>query len=183
MIAKVHKHRLAVLVPFRERFEELLQFAPYMQKFLDKQNIDYRIFILNQVRFFSCKYYKNYSSMKTILYNFSLFLQVDKFRFNRASLMNAGFHHVQKNYDYIAMHDVDLLPQNDQLLYSYPEKAPLHISSPQLHPRYHYPTFVGGILLINRYRNITHSTKLHIATSICQFTIIIIKLFTESIIR
>ncbi|XP_017793390.1 PREDICTED: LOW QUALITY PROTEIN: beta-1,4-galactosyltransferase 7 [Habropoda laboriosa] len=82
-------HRLAILVPFRDRFEELLIFAPYMKKFLDKQNINYHIFILNQV---------------------------DRFRFNRASLINVGFLEI----------------------------------SPELHPRYHYPTFVGGILLIKR---------------------------------
>lgn len=46
-----HKHSLAILVPFRDRFEELLIFAPHMKEFLDKQDIDYHIFILNQVNF------------------------------------------------------------------------------------------------------------------------------------
>ncbi|KOX76870.1 Beta-1,4-galactosyltransferase 7 [Melipona quadrifasciata] len=93
---KVYKkslHHLAILVPFRDRFEELLIFAPHMKKFLDKQNIDYHIFVLNQV---------------------------DRFRFNRASLINVGFLEIDKEFDYIAIHD------------------------------YHYPTFVGGILLIKR---------------------------------
>lgn len=51
---KVYKkslHRLAILVPFRDRFEELLIFAPHIKQFLDKQNIDYHIFVLNQVYF------------------------------------------------------------------------------------------------------------------------------------
>ncbi|XP_032456541.1 beta-1,4-galactosyltransferase 7 [Nasonia vitripennis] len=94
-----------------------------MKKFLDKQDIDYHIFILNQI---------------------------DRYRFNRASLINVGFLEVKKDFDYIAMHDVDLLPMNDELRYFYPEKGPLHISSPELHPRYHYPTFIGGILLVKR---------------------------------
>lgn len=125
-VRKVHKkssHRLAVLVPFRDRFEELLIFAPHMKKFLDKQGIDYHIFILNQI---------------------------DRFRFNRASLINVGFLEVNKEFDYVAIHDVDLLPMNDELLYSFPDKSPYHVSSPELHPRYHYATFVGGILLIKR---------------------------------
>lgn len=46
---KESEHRLAILVPFRDRFEELLIFVPHMRKFLDKQNIDYHIFVLNQV--------------------------------------------------------------------------------------------------------------------------------------
>ncbi|EZA54390.1 hypothetical protein DMN91_002001 [Ooceraea biroi] len=117
------EHRLAILVPFRDRFEELLIFVPHMQKFLDKQDIDYHIFVLNQV---------------------------DRYRFNRASLINVGFLETEKAFDYIAMHDVDLLPMNDQLSYSYPSAGPHHVSSPDLHPRYHYFTFIGGILLIKR---------------------------------
>ena len=52
--------------------------------------------------------------------------------------------------DYIAMHDVDLLPVNPKLDYSYPVEGPYHLASPQLHPLYHYPTFIGGILLITK---------------------------------
>ncbi|XP_035735105.1 beta-1,4-galactosyltransferase 7-like [Vespa mandarinia] len=117
------KYKLAILVPFRDRFDELLTFAIHMQEFLDKQNINYHIFILNQF---------------------------DRYRFNRASLINVGFLETSKDFHYIAMHDVDLLPLNDELLYVYPSKGPYHISSPDLHPRYHYSTFVGGILLIKR---------------------------------
>ena len=52
--------------------------------------------------------------------------------------------------DYIALHDVDLIPRNDDLLYSFPENGPFHISAPCLHPKYDYPTFLGGIMLISR---------------------------------
>lgn len=48
------------------------------------------------------------------------------------------------------MHDVDLLPINEKLSYKYPRDGPFHVSAPNLHPRYHYKTFIGGILLINR---------------------------------
>ena len=46
------------------------------------------------------------------------------------------------------MHDVDLMPQNPELNYSYPDAGPYHIAAPDIHPMYHYPTFVGGILLV-----------------------------------
>lgn len=46
------------------------------------------------------------------------------------------------------MHDVDLLPLNDNLKYEYPGEGPLHISGPEFHPKYHYATFIGGILLL-----------------------------------
>lgn len=47
------------------------------------------------------------------------------------------------------MHDVDLLPVNPFLNYSYPESGAFHVSAPELHPQYHYTNFVGGILLLN----------------------------------
>lgn len=71
------------------------------------------------------------------------------FRFNRASLINIGFLIGERlSCDYIAMHDVDLLPMNDELSYSYPADGPFHIAAPDLHPNYHYSKFVGGILLL-----------------------------------
>lgn len=117
------EHRLAVIVPFRDRYPELFQFAPHMHKFLNNQRIRHKIYILNQV---------------------------DKLRFNRASLINVGHLLSRRDCDYLAMHDVDLLPLNPQLSYSYPSNGPFHVAAPQLHPKYHYSTFVGGILLLTR---------------------------------
>ncbi|EFA09998.1 Beta-1,4-galactosyltransferase 7-like Protein [Tribolium castaneum] len=115
-------HKLAVLVPYRNRFEELTEFVPYIHSFLNEQKINHDVFILNQV---------------------------DNYRFNRASLINVGYLETKSNYDYIAMHDVDLLPLNKNLTYAYPQ-LPFHLAAPTLHPRYHYDKFIGGILLINR---------------------------------
>lgn len=97
---------------------------PHIHIFLNEQEINHDIFILNQV---------------------------DRYRFNRASLINAGYLETKANYDYIAMHDVDLLPLNKNLSYAYPKDQPFHVAAPNLHPKYHYEKFVGGILLINRY--------------------------------
>nr|DBA30935.1 TPA: hypothetical protein GDO54_006857 [Pyxicephalus adspersus] len=116
-------HRLAILVPFRERFEELLSFVPHMHQYLSEKKIRHQIFIINQV---------------------------DHYRFNRASLINVGFLESGNETDYIAMHDVDLLPLNPDLDYGFPEKGPFHVASPELHPLYHYKTYVGGILLLTK---------------------------------
>lgn len=118
------EHKLGVVVPFRDRFEELLEFVPHMNEFLNNQEINHKIYVINQV---------------------------DQYRFNRASLINVGFTiAVNDGCDYIAMHDVDLLPLNPQLSYAYPNTGLFHVASPEYHPRYHYPTFVGGILLVKR---------------------------------
>lgn len=71
-------------------------------------------------------------------------------RFNRAALINAGFLESSNSTDYIAMHDVDLLPLNEELDYGFPETGPFHVASPELHPLYHYKTYVGGILLLSK---------------------------------
>jgi len=71
-------------------------------------------------------------------------------RFNRGSLINVGFLLTESAFDYIAIHDVDLIPENENITYHYPELGPYHVSAPGLHPKYHYEKFLGGILLINR---------------------------------
>jgi len=118
-----HQHRLCIIVPFKDRYEELMEFAPYISSFLGKQGVSHEIWVINQA---------------------------DSWRFNRAALINVGFKESSNSCDYIAMHDVDLLPQDPALLYSFPESGPLHIASPDLHPKYDYPTFIGGILLISK---------------------------------
>uniref|UniRef100_A0A4Y0BLR9 Glyco_transf_7N domain-containing protein n=1 Tax=Anopheles funestus TaxID=62324 RepID=A0A4Y0BLR9_ANOFN len=40
--------RLAIVVPFRDRFDELLQFAPHIATFLNKQGVPFHIFVVNQ---------------------------------------------------------------------------------------------------------------------------------------
>lgn len=98
---------------------------PHISKFLDRQSITYEIFIVNQV---------------------------DEYRFNRASLINVGFlEAISKRFDYIAMHDVDLLPLNHKLNYSYPSEGPFHVSRSGLHPTYSYEKFIGGILIVNKF--------------------------------
>jgi xylosylprotein 4-beta-galactosyltransferase len=113
---KFHKKKLALIVPFRDRFEELLKFVPHMNKFLLAQNIPHHIFVINQV---------------------------DRFRFNRASLINVGFLVSQGDFNYLAMHDVDLLPLNEKLKYEYPEDGPFHVAAPGLHPKYNYVSLTG----------------------------------------
>lgn len=80
-------------------------------------------------------------------------------RFNRASLINVGFLESGNDTDYIAMHDVDLLPLNEELDYSFPTAGPFHVASPELHPLYHYSTYVGGILLLTKqhYQMVNHN--------------------------
>lgn len=119
--SRKHDHRLAILVPFRNAHQELQRFVPHMSQFLERQNIDFTIFIINQL---------------------------DRYRFNRGALLDVGFMLAEQEHDYIAMHDVDLLPLNPQLNYSFAPQ-PRHLAAPWLHPIYHYANFIGGIMLMS----------------------------------
>ena len=45
-------HRMAVVVPFRDRFDELLEFAPRLHRFLCTQRVRHQIFVINQADHF-----------------------------------------------------------------------------------------------------------------------------------
>lgn len=116
------EHILCVVVPFRDRFAELLIFAPEISEYLNRKNVLHRILVMHQT---------------------------DQYRFNRASLINVGYHESRRiGCDYLAMHDVDLLPLNLDLDYGYPSSGPYHVAAPEYHPKYHYNKFIGGILIL-----------------------------------
>ena len=43
------RHKLGLIVPYRDRLEELLEFVPYMAQFLNEQKITFHIYVINQV--------------------------------------------------------------------------------------------------------------------------------------
>ncbi|VDN31839.1 unnamed protein product [Gongylonema pulchrum] len=96
------QHRVAIVVPYRDREVHLRIFLHNLHSLLSKQQLDYAIFIVEQ------------HANET---------------FNRAKLMNVGFAEAMKLYDWqcFIFHDVDLLPENDRNIYSCPEQ-PRHMS-------------------------------------------------------
>lgn len=42
-------HKLAVIVPYRDRLEELLEFAPHLHEYLVKKKVKHKIIVVNQV--------------------------------------------------------------------------------------------------------------------------------------
>lgn len=93
---------VAIIIPFRDRYEHLSIFLRNMHPFLMNQNISYRIFVVEQT---------------------------NKKPFNRAALMNIGFLEALKffKWDCFIFHDVDLLPLDKRNLYTCP-KEPRHMS-------------------------------------------------------
>ena len=50
-------------------------------------------------------------------------------KFNRAKLLNVGFHEASSEYDFecFTFHDIDLIPEDDRILYTCPD-LPRHLS-------------------------------------------------------
>jgi len=100
----IPRHRVAIVVPFRNRHQQLSTFLSHMIPFLQKQSIHFGIYIVDQQ---------------------------DKLDFNRAGLFNIGFVEALKDseWDCVIFHDVDLLPEDDRNLYTCPEfNSPRHMS-------------------------------------------------------
>lgn len=93
--------KLAVLVPCRDCFDQLEIFVPYLTKYLEERKITNHIFIINQT---------------------------EKYLFNRGALMNVGFSFAKDTFDYFAIHDVDLIPLNQELPYNLPNDGVMHLS-------------------------------------------------------
>lgn len=43
------EHKLAVLIPFRDRFDELMVIVPHLQRYLQSKHIKHEIIVINQI--------------------------------------------------------------------------------------------------------------------------------------
>uniref|UniRef100_A0A224ZBP3 Beta-1,4-N-acetylgalactosaminyltransferase n=1 Tax=Rhipicephalus zambeziensis TaxID=60191 RepID=A0A224ZBP3_9ACAR len=96
------RHRVAILIPYRNRAEHLRIFIYNIHRVLARQQIDYGVFVIEQG---------------------------DSKEFNRAKLLNVGFLQSTALYDYqcFVFHDIDLVPVDDRNVYTCPQQ-PRHMS-------------------------------------------------------
>ncbi|KAI8479873.1 Beta-1,4-galactosyltransferase 3 [Branchiostoma belcheri] len=96
--------KIAVLVTFRDREKHLDIFLRHMHPFLQRQGLDYTIYVIEQ--------------------------HGDEPTFCKGLLYNVGFTEALKEdptYDCFIFHDVDLLPEDDRNLYTC-SQSPYHLS-------------------------------------------------------
>ena len=118
-------HKLGICIPYRNRKEHIERLIPHLSKHLDKQGIDYHIYVGHQT---------------------------DDNIFNRGIMKNiAAVHALEDGCDYIAWHDVDGLP-SEYVNFSYPEDYPLMLVKNKLQERVYVddPRFFGGCVLFNK---------------------------------
>jgi hypothetical protein len=92
--------KLGVIVPYRNRYEQLQTFKSSITKYLKSKSIDFELIIVEQD---------------------------DATEFNRGKLLNIGFKEAKKTKcDYVVFHDVDMLPIDVDYSYS---DIPIHLAS------------------------------------------------------
>lgn len=96
------RHHVAIVIPYRDRANQLAVFLRHLHPILTRQQLHYRLYLVNQA---------------------------DSNTFNRAMLMNVGFTEAMKDFNWTCtiFHDVDLLPEDDRNLYTCPAQ-PRHMS-------------------------------------------------------
>jgi hypothetical protein len=93
-------NKLGVIVPYRNRYEQLTAFKESITKYLESKNINFELIIVEQD-------------------NAKLF--------NRGMLLNIGFKHAMKlKCNYVVLHDVDMLPIDVDYSYS---DTPIHLAT------------------------------------------------------
>lgn len=96
-------HKLGIIVPYRDRYDQLHTFLDRISKYCDKKRYKYTVIVVEQ---------DNASA------------------FNRGMLCNIGFKEaVKQKCDYVVFHDVDMLPIDVD--YSYAEH-PVHLATDNL---------------------------------------------------
>ncbi|XP_029698854.1 beta-1,4-galactosyltransferase 1-like [Takifugu rubripes] len=133
----VSKHKVAIIIPYRNRHEHLKHLLFYLHPMLVRQQLDYGIYVINQD---------------------------GEGVFNRAKLMNVGFAEALKDYNYecFVFSDVDLVPMDDRNFYRCFE-SPRHLSVAidKFNFQLPYNTIFGGVssfskqqfLTVNGYSN------------------------------
>jgi hypothetical protein len=119
-------HKLGICIPYRDREEHLKKLVPHLRKHLNRQGIDHKFYVAHQV---------------------------DDKLFNRGAMKNiAAKRAFEDGCDYIAWHDVDMLPYDETCDYSYPEETPIHIATQLSKYGYDmsYDQYFGGVILFNK---------------------------------
>lgn len=115
------KHLLSLVVPVRNRDAQLETFSLMMHTYFAGINIKWRILAIEQ--------------------------SSDGQPFNKGILLNTGFNISRQDGDYFCTHDVDHVPAQPYIDYSYPEKNPRHLSvqSQSTYWELPYSYLVGGV--------------------------------------
>ncbi|KAM4045218.1 beta-1,4-galactosyltransferase 4-like [Anomaloglossus baeobatrachus] len=120
------QQKLVILIPHRNREKHLLYLLDNLLPFLQRQQLDYTIYVIHQA---------------------------GNLTFNKAKLLNIGYLEVleKQNWDCFIFHDVDLVPENDFNTY-YCDSEPKHLMVGRNVTGYRlrYKENFGGVIAMTR---------------------------------
>ncbi|CAM4499901.1 hypothetical protein PO909_014912 [Leuciscus waleckii] len=118
--------KVALIIPFRNRDEHLKYWLHYLHPILQRQQLDYGIYVIQQ------------EGQET---------------FNRAKLLNVGYAEALKEYDYdcFIFSDVDIIPMDDRNTYKC-SSQPRHlsVSMDKFGFRLPYKQYFGGVSAMSK---------------------------------
>lgn len=118
--------KVAIIIPFRKRDEHLKYWLYYLHPILQRQQLDYGVYVINQ------------DGEET---------------FNRAKLLNVGYAEALKEYDYecFIFSDVDLIPMDDRNTYKcFSQPRHLSVSMDKFGFRLPYNQYFGGVSSLSK---------------------------------
>ncbi|CDQ58923.1 unnamed protein product [Oncorhynchus mykiss] len=118
--------KVALIIPFRLRDEHLKFWLYYLHPILQRQQLDYGVYVINQ------------DGDNT---------------FNRAKLMNIGYAEALKEYDYdcFVFSDVDLIPMDDRNTYKcFRQPRHLSVSMDKFGFKLPYNQYFGGVSALSK---------------------------------
>lgn len=119
--------KIAIIVPYRDRREQLDTFVPHMVEFFKNKDVDYKIFIVEQS---------------------------DDKPFNYGKLCNIGFSLFKEGFDYFCFHDIDMLPVSDDCDYNYIHIGgyPVHMATKVSAHTFKLPylEYFGGVVMFSK---------------------------------
>nr|XP_054606773.1 beta-1,4-galactosyltransferase 1-like [Nothobranchius furzeri] len=122
---------VAVIIPFRNRHENLTHWLYYLHPFLQRQQLDYGVYVINQD---------------------------GDGTFNRAKLMNIGYAEALKEDDYncFLFSDVDLVPLDDRNLYRcFSNPRHLSVAVDKFDYKLPYEQIFGGVTALTKEQFLT----------------------------
>ncbi|XP_043422667.1 beta-1,4-galactosyltransferase 1 isoform X1 [Prionailurus bengalensis] len=127
----ISPHKVAIIIPFRNRQEHLKYWLYYLHPILQRQQLDYGIYVINQA---------------------------GETMFNRAKLLNIGFQEALKDYDYncFVFSDVDLIPMNDHNAYRcFSQPRHISVAMDKFGFSLPYVQYFGGVSALSKQQFLT----------------------------
>lgn len=128
------RQSVAILIPHRSRERHLLYLMHHLHPFLQRQQLHYAIYVIQQVLLESLMTRNQFAFTRgtrvifLLCKMFVIYMKAGNATFNRAKLLNIGYLEALKDYswDCFIFHDVDLVPENDHNVYVC-DKQPKHL--------------------------------------------------------